>query len=66
MKQIQPVDKIVESLINLRTEMVALGYSEFAFKINSCLFNEYPHGPHSQAWREKYAEENWIKGEQNV
>ena len=66
MKQLQSPDKIVESLINLRTEMVAQGYPEIAFKINSCLFSEYPHAPHSVAWREKYAVENWIKGEQNV
>lgn len=66
MKKIQPQEKIIESLLNLRTEMVNRGYSEIAFKINSCLFSEYPHLPHSQAWREKYAEENWIKGGQNV
>lgn len=66
MKQIQSLDKIVESLTNLRNEMVALGYSEFAFKINSCLFSEYPHSTHSKAWHEKYAAENWFKGEQNV
>ena len=65
MKQIQSLDKIVESLINLRTELVALGYPEFAFKINSCMCSEYPHSTHSNAWREKYAEENWIKGNEN-
>lgn len=63
-KQIQPVDKIVESLINLRNEMVTRGDSEYAFKINSCLFSEYPHTPHSAQWREKYAAENWITGGQ--
>lgn len=63
-KQIQPLDSIVNSLINLRTEMVARGESEIAFKINSCLFSEYPHTPHSAAWREKYAAENWVQGEQ--
>ena len=66
MKQLQPQDKMVESLLNLRNELVSLGYSEFAFKINSCLFSEYPHSTHSKAWREKYVAENWIKGEQNV
>ena len=62
-KQIQSLNKIVESLINLRNEMVARGDSEYAFKINSCLFSEYPHAPHSAAWREKYAAENWFQGE---
>ena len=59
-KQIQPLDKIVESLINLRNEMIARGDSEYAFKINSCLFSEYPHELHSAAWREKYAASSWI------
>lgn len=63
MKQLRSQEKIVESLLNLRDEMAARGDSEYAFKINSCLFSEYPHAPHSQAWREKYAAENWIKGE---
>lgn len=63
MKQIQSVEKIVNSLTNLRNEMAAQGQSEIAFKINSCMFAEYPHAPHSQAWREKYAAENWIRGE---
>ena len=66
MKQLQAQEKIVESLLNLRNEMARRGYSEIAFKINSCLFSEYPHTPHSASWREKYASENWIKGEQNV
>jgi len=65
-KEIQSVEQIVQSLINLRNEMVACGRSEIAFKINSCLFSEYPHAPHSAAWREKYAAENWIKGAQNA
>ena len=65
-KQIQSPEKMVESLLNLRNELVRRGYSEIAFKINSCLFSEYPHSTHSPAWREKYAAENWIKGGQNV
>ena len=59
-KQIQPVEQIVQSLLNLRNEMVARGQSEIAFKINSCLFSQYPHEPHSAAWREKYAASSWI------
>ena len=66
MKQLQSQEKMVESLLNLRNELARRGYSEIAFKINSCLFNEYPHSTHSSAWREKYVSSNWIKGEQNV
>ena len=66
MKQVQPIEQVVQSLLNLRNEMAANGQSEIAFKINSCLFSEYPHKPHSEAWRKKYAAESWIKGTQNV
>lgn len=59
-KPLQPTEKIVQSLINLRDEMVALGHSEIAFKINSCLFSEYPHEVHSKAWREKYSPDSWM------
>ena len=38
MKQLQTQEKMVESLLNLRNELARRGYSEIAFKINSCLF----------------------------
>lgn len=49
-KQIQPVEQIVQSLINLREELVARGATEIAFKINSCLYSEYPHANHKPDW----------------
>lgn len=65
-KPIQPADQIVKAMIALRDEMAQRGYSEFAFRINSCLYGPYPHKPGSTEWREKYAPESWIKGDQNV
>lgn len=59
MKQAQPVEKIIESLIILRNEMVALGYPEFAFKINSCIVGDYSSASNSIVQRQKYAFENW-------
>lgn len=46
MKQKQPNDKIVESLENLRDELAIHSDTrsrEIWFKINSCLYSEYPH-----------------------
>lgn len=59
-KQLQAPERVVQSLLNLRDELVARGESEIAFKINSCLFSEYPHAAHSPAWRAKYAAESWV------
>ena len=42
-KQLQSLDQIVESLIKLREEMFASGKNEIGFKINSCLYSQYPH-----------------------
>ena len=45
-KPVQPAEKVVESLMNLREELLGqddLKSREIVFKINSCLFSEYPH-----------------------
>ena len=45
-KKIQPKADIVESLINLREELMERTDTtsrEMVFKINSCLFSKYPH-----------------------
>jgi len=45
-KELQERDQIVESLINLREELSKNSDTrsrEIMFKINSCLFSEYPH-----------------------
>lgn len=46
-KALQPADKVVESLLRLRDELYkrpddAIA-NEIFFKINSCLYGEYPH-----------------------
>lgn len=49
-KPLQPTDKIVMSLLNLRNEILENGTDdatrrEYLFKINSCLYREYPTHP---------------------
>jgi len=48
-KELQERNQIVKSLINLRTELsknTDTRSREIMFKINSCLFSEYPHKEH--------------------
>ena len=50
MKQKQPNAKIVESLENLKAEIsehVDTRSREIWFKINSCLYSQYPHNNHT-------------------
>jgi len=51
-KVLQPNDKIVESLLRLKGELWEKQddqLREVFFKINSCLYSEYPHGNHNRA-----------------
>ena len=49
-KQIQNPELVIQSLLNLRAELIARGESEIVFKINSCLYSEYPHANHASSW----------------
>jgi hypothetical protein len=46
-KTLQPHNKVVKSLLNLRDELYLrsndASSDEIFFKINSCLYKEYPH-----------------------
>ena len=46
-KTLQPDHKVVKSLLNLRNELYLrskdASSNEIFFKINSCLYKEYPH-----------------------
>lgn len=48
-KELSPPEKTQKSLLNLRNELASSAWPspdlrEIVFKINSCLFSEYPHG----------------------
>jgi hypothetical protein len=50
-KSLQPADKVVQSLIALRDELftqepISVHEKILFFKINSCLYREYPHKNH--------------------
>jgi hypothetical protein len=48
-KQLQPLELIVQSLENLKKELSMHSEpicQEIWFKINSCLYSEYPHKKH--------------------
>lgn len=58
-------DVLVESLLNLRTEMIANGHDEYAMKLNSCIYSKYPVNHHMDSWNaiyKKYASVGVIPG----
>jgi hypothetical protein len=56
-KTLQPDNKIVKSLLNLRDELYLrsndASSAEIFFKINSCLYKEYPHIVNTHVAQEK-------------
>ena len=43
MRELAERKRMVESLENLKKEMLLRDDVEYAFKINSCLYSKYPH-----------------------